>query len=71
MALTALRQPAADDLFAQPFARLAAVDVGRVEEIEAHVERRVQHGLTFAPVSVPKLPVPRHSRLTFSPVRPR
>src|SRR5262249_17035045 len=41
---TALRQPAADDLLGDALARLPAVDVGRVEEVDAELEGPVHDG---------------------------
>src|SRR5262245_49099449 len=38
---SALREPAPDDLLGHPLARLPAVDVGGVEEVEATVDRAI------------------------------
>ncbi len=40
----ALGTPSPDDLFRDPFAHFPAVDVGRIEEVDAEVERPIHDG---------------------------
>ena len=45
---SALRQPAADDLFGNALAGLFAVHIGGIEKVDAHIQRAIHDGPTVA-----------------------
>ena len=67
-----LTQPTTDDVLGDPFPDFPAIDICCIEEVDPFVDAlSIMAKLSGSLVSGPKFIVPRQSRLTLRPVRPR